>query len=164
MKVHLILFIIIVGIFNNPIFGQSENIVLKTDINGEITFGSIESLIAHIQNGKSIRVGWQHDLDKDSMPDLEHWIDADFISVLNGHVFNQITPIYRQSPKMSIPQIQIIESSMMWTGVIGTNGLLMSRYIIPEMESIEDENIYNSMKKQTEIKERKVATIWAIKE
>lgn len=154
----------ILGIWTSPILGQSDNIVLKTNVNGEISFGSIESLITHIQNGKSIRVGWQHDLNKDSIPDLEHWIDADFISILNGHVFNQIKPIYRQLPKMQIPQVQIIESTMKWTGIIGTNGNLISRYIIPEIELIEDENIYNSMKKQTAIKVRTVSTIWAIKE
>ena len=80
------------------------------------------------------------------------------------HVFNQIEPIYRQSPKMSIPQIQIIESNMMWTGIIGTNGKLLSRYVIPEIERIEDESIYKAMKKQSQIKERIVGTIWVVKE
>ena len=164
MKIRLILILLILGIWSNPILSQKENIVLKTDLNGEVIFGSVENLITHIQNGESIRIGWQHDLNKDSIPDLEHWIDANFISILNGQVFNQIEPIYRQLPKMQIPQVQIIESTMKWTGVIGTNGKLISRYIIPEIESIEDENIYNSMKKQTAIKERTVSTIWAIKE
>jgi len=163
MKTRAIFILIIIAIWNHPTFSQN-NIVLKTDLNGKVTFGSVENLISHIQSGKSIKIGWQHDLNKDSIPDLEHWIDADFISILNGHVFNQIEPIYRQIPKMSIPQVQIMESSMKWTGIIGTNGKLISRYIIPELESIEDEAIYNSLKSRAEVKERTVSTIWAIKE
>lgn len=158
--------ILIIGIFagmSNMLLAQTNNIVLKTNFDGEVVSGSIDSLISEIQKGKELRIGYQLDFDKDGKSDIEHWIDADFISILNGHVFNQIEPIYRQIPKKEIPQIQILSSEMQWTGIIGTNGKLISRYIIPNVDLIEDENVRSRMEKTTEVKERMVATIWTIK-
>jgi len=106
--------------------------------------GSIDRLINKIQEGYELRIGWQLDFDQDGQSDLEHWIDANFISILNGHVFNQIEPIYQQIPKKEIPQVQIVNSSMKC--------------------SIEDKNIREIFEKRAEIKERTVATIWVIKE
>lgn len=149
--------------FSIASIAQNENsILLKTDFEGNIESGSIENLISEIQKGSKIRVGWKIDLNKDGSADLEHWIDANFLSILNGHVFNQIEPIYKQLPKSNIPQVEIIESTMMWTGIIGTNGKLISRYIIPELLQIEDDNLYDAMAKQTAIKEKMVATVWAV--
>ncbi len=111
---------------------QTSNIVLKTNFEGTIEAGSIDTLITKLQEGKSLRIGWQLDFNNDGESDLEHWIDADFISILNGHVFNQIKPIYRQVPKKEIPQVQILNATVQWTGIIGTNGKLISRYIIPD--------------------------------
>ena len=141
------------------LFAQAQ-IVLKTDAEGQVTEGSIETLIQHIQEGKSIRVSWSHDLNKDGEPDLQHWIDAEFISILDGHVFNQITPIYRQMPKLDESQVRISNSSTQWTGIIGTNGKLISRYIIPELAQIEAEDMRAILQKQTEVKERIVPTVW----
>ena len=145
---------------------QSSQIVLKTNFKGEVSYGSIDSLISKIKEGKAVRVGWQLDFDDDGVSDLEHWIDADFISILNGHVFNQISPIYRQIPNEEIPQIQIVSSTMQWTGIIGTNGKLINRYIMPDLDlqMIEDEKVQARMQKIVELKEWMVATIWAIKD
>lgn len=165
-KILLIIALSIVS--SNFIQAQTNTVVLKTDFEGQVEYGSIESLIAKIQEGKELRIGWHLDFDKDGKSDLTHWIDADFISVLNGHVFNQIAPIYRQLPKKDIPQVEIINSSMQWTGIIGTNGKLISRYIIPDLHILEaqteDELLKAQLAKQTEVNERIVATVWVIKE
>ncbi|MEO1714037.1 MAG: hypothetical protein AAFU60_11960 [Bacteroidota bacterium] len=141
------------------LFGQAQ-VVLKTDAQGQVVEGSIETLIEQIQQGKSVRVAWSHDLNKDGEPDLHHWIDAEFISILDGHVFNQITPIYRQIPKLDESQVKISNSNTQWTGIIGTNGKLISRYIIPELAQVEAEDMRAILQKQTEIKERIVPTVW----
>ena len=143
---------------------QSNRIVLKTDATGKVTEGSIEDLIAKINEGYAVRVSWGFDLDKDGQTDLVHWIDADFISILNGHVFTQIEPIYRQAPKLEIPQIQISTSPVQWTGIIGTNGKLISRYIIPDIDRIEDQELRAMMEKRAAVKERMVATTWVVVE
>ncbi len=140
---------------------QDSKILLKTDFEGVVSEGSIEALIEAIQNGESIRVGWQLDFNGDQKADLEHWIDANFISILNGHVFNQIEPIYRQIPKAEIPQIEIQDSKTQWTGIIGTNGKLVSRYLMPDLEKVEDEKMRKVLELRAQIRERTVATIWA---
>jgi len=67
-------------------------------------------------------------------------------------------------PKKEIPQIMISKSNIKWTGIIGTNGKLISRYIISDLHLIEDEEMRESFEKRAEVKERMVATIWVIKE
>jgi len=160
----LIVSIAVLGLLSISTFlsGQNENIVLKTDFEGKVVEGSIDKLITEIQNGKSVRVGWQLDFDNDKVADLEHWIDANFLSILNGHVFNQIEPIYKQLPKADIPQVEIIPSDMQWTAIIGTNGKLISRYVIPNMDQFEDDKLWEKLQEMTAIKERMVATIWVI--
>ena len=139
---------------------QDSNILVKTDPEGKVTAGAIENLIESVEQGNKIRVGWSLDFNKDGKADVTHWIDANFLTILNGHVFTQIDPIYRQIPKAQIPQVNIIESNMKWTGIIGTNSVLQSRYIIPELDQIEDEVIYNQMKKTAAISEKMVSTTW----
>ncbi len=155
----LILFLYLI-LHTTMAFSQDPQLLLKTDFEGKVIEGSIEALIAEIEKGSPIRVGWQLDFNGNKESDLEHWIDAEFLSVLNGHVFNQISPIYRQIPKAEIPQVEIVASPMMWTAIIGTNGKLLSRYIIPDLDSIEPEAKREALAKRTEVSERMVATIW----
>ncbi|MEL7119645.1 MAG: hypothetical protein AAFO07_09395 [Bacteroidota bacterium] len=137
-----------------------QQLLLKTDFNGKITKGSIEAVIEAVQEGAKIRVGWQHDIDYDNVPDLEHWVNAEFLSVLKGHVFNQVTPIYRQVPNFDLPQINIVASDMMWTAVVGTNGKLVNRYILPNIEKIEDEAMRKRAENLVKVNVDVVATIW----
>lgn len=148
----------------NSLMAQSNQVVLKTDFSGQIVAGSIDSLLDEISQGAALRVGWQLDFNDDGISDLEHWIDAEFISILNGQVFNQIRPIYRQIPNQEIPQVQILNSNIQWTAIIGTNGKLISRYIIPDLHLIEDEKIKANLEQKAEVSERMVATIWVTKE
>jgi len=141
----------------------NTNLLLKTDSQGKISYGTIETLTKQIQAGAAIRVGWEFDINNDGIPEVEHWVDAAFLTIMNGHIFNQIQPIYQQIPKADIPQIEIAASSVMWTGVIGTNGKLLSRFIIPDLDKIEDENVRTAYAKHAEIKETIVPTMWTKK-
>jgi len=153
--------IIFIFLFSTSIsFGQNSEVLLKTDFDGRVTEGSIQKLIDNIRAGEKIRVGWNLDFDNDAIADLEHWIDANFLSVLNGQVFNQIEPIYAQGPNMELPQIEIGNSNIMWTGIIGTNGKLISRFINPDLDKITDENQRKQMEMMTQINEEIVETIW----
>ncbi len=146
-----------------PVNGQESEILLKTDFEGKVTEGSIKTLIENIEKGASIRIGWQLDFNEDKIPDLEHWIDAKFLTIMSGHVFNQIEPIYAQAPMTEIPQVEISDSPLQWTAIIGTNGKLKSRYIFPNIEKIDDEQGRKNLKEMTQISERMVQTIWAKK-
>lgn len=158
---NLIFSLVILALFNQTICAQSNSVLLKTDLDGTIMEGSTESLIQAIQNGANIRVGWKMDLNNDSIPDLEHWVPAEFISIIGGHVFNQIQPIFRQMPDWEGPQIKIIQSKMQWTGLVGTNGKLLSRFIIPDIDQFPSMAVRDDLAKQTEVKEMMVWTTWA---
>ncbi len=111
---------------------QTFDIVLETDFDGQVVKGSKEELIKYIREGKSVRVGWQLDFDEDKVPDFDHWVEASFITILGNEVFTQIDPIYAQGPDIDKPQIQIYADETKWTAVIGTNGVLLNRFVLGE--------------------------------
>ncbi len=143
--------------------GQESEVLLRTDFNGKVVEGSLDVLIETIQKGDAIRIGWQLDFNDDNIPDLEHWINGKFLTIMNGHVFNQIDPIYAQAPMSEIPQVEISNSPLQWTAIIGTNGKLISRYIFPDLDKITDESFRKEMEKMLEPSERMVQTIWVKK-
>ena len=158
-----ILLALILILCSSIVVGQKSEILLKTDFEGKVTDGSLETLIEAVKSGESIRIGWQLDFNEDRVPDLEHWIDAKFLTIMSGHVFNQIEPIYMQAPLADIPQVEISNSPLQWTAIIGTNGKLKSRFIFPDMDKVEDEEYRKNLMEMTQVNERMVQTIWAIK-
>lgn len=147
-------------LISNISLGQEPNILLRTDFDGKITTGSIEILIEAINQGHNIKIGWQLDFNNDKIPDLEHWVNSSFLTIMNGQVFDQIGPIYAQIPNSDIPQVQITNSSLKWTAIIGTNGKLLSRYILEDLNEIKDPEYRMEMEKMLEPSEQQVQTIW----
>lgn len=41
---------------------SAQHLLVRTDFTGSVTEGQISDLIAAIQSGAKIRVGWQHDV------------------------------------------------------------------------------------------------------
>jgi len=86
-------------------------VILEVNRKGEVTKGNIAQLIAYVQQGNPVRVGWQlnfqnPDSTKQEIISLYHWTDAGFITVLQGEVFAQISSIYEQGPSTGdIPAI-----------------------------------------------------------
>ncbi len=169
MKISSLITLIILLTTSYSLTAQTKTMV-KIDSEGEVISGSIEKLISKIQDGHKVRVGWTMDSNRDGEIDLEHWIDAEFISIIGGHVFTQIQAIYRQVPKQDPAQIDIIPSDLKWTGVVGTNGLLRNRYIFSaEIEYETDENgqpimteaVEKALQKR-EVRTWKVATTWVV--
>ncbi len=158
-----ILVLLIMMVFNST-FAQSPKVLVKTNSEGNVSEGAIESLIQAIREGNDIRVGWSLDFDKDGKPDVEHLIDAKFLTILNGHVFNQIDPIFAQAPNAKIPQVQIGNNDMKWMAIIGTNGVLMSRFIIPGIKDQENEEYKKQLEVMSKVNEDIVETSWFLKE
>jgi len=158
---NLLMVLLCLGLTFLGLNAQESNVLLKTNLDGSVMEGSLQDLIAAVQNGAEIRMGWKMDLNNDSIPDLEHWVPAEFISIINGHVFNQVPPIFRQIPDWDTPQIKIIQSEMQWTALIGTNGLMLSRFIIPNIDQFPNVGVREELAKQTEVVESRVWTIWA---
>lgn len=155
--------VLILGLaLSGNVIAQNTKILLKTDTQGEVVEGSQDTLIEAVRSGSKIRVGWSLDFDKDGKADVEHFIDADFLTVLNGHVFNQTQFIYAQAPNSEKPQVEIGNSEMQWVAVIGSNGILMSRFIVPNADTIENEEYKKQVKMMTQVREEKVPTIWVL--
>ena len=161
MRYIVTLFILL---FTTNTFAQSPKVLVKTNSEGKVSEGSIDSLIKAIREGNEIRVGWSLDFDNDGKPDVEHLIDAKFLTILNGHVFNQIDPIFAQAPNTQIPQVQIGNNDMKWMAIIGTNGVLMSRFIIPGIKDQKDEDHKKQLEMMSQMNEEIVETSWFLKE
>ena len=164
-----LIFLLVLSISLSLLGQQNFEIVLETDFDGSVVRGSKEQLIKKIREGKPIRIGWQLDFDKDNKPDFDHWMDAEFITILNNEVFTQIKNINLQSPNLEESQINIIPANTMWTGILGTNGLLKNRFVYDELEYEVDENnipiITDQLEKELarrEVKTWKVATFWVV--
>lgn len=148
---------------------SSHDIVVSTDFEGNVVEGSIDTLISEIRKGKPVRVGFQLDFNGDKKPDFDHWIDAEYITILNGQVFTQIESIFRQIPRFDIPQIDIIPVDDKWTGIVGTNSKLLNRFVLGPIEFETDENgqpivtkdIEKALK-QREVRTWMVATFWSV--
>lgn len=163
-----LIILILFSIFCITSYSQ-HHIVLTTDFDGNITEGSKEILISEIRKGKSLRVGYQLDFDKDKIADFDHWAPAEFITILGGEVFTQIRNINYQIPKKDIPQIDIIPVNTKWTAILGTNGILKNRYVYPDLvpsydedgNPIVDDKMERELKKR-EVRTWNVATTWVI--
>lgn len=109
-----------------PTFAQMacSGLLLATDFDRQPTHGSKDALIAAVESGEPIRVGWQIDFDGDAKSDLSHWSEAKFLSVWEGEVFTQVGAIHRQRPRRGQGQIELTEPHMEWRGMIGTTGLI----------------------------------------
>ena len=53
---------------------------------------------------------------------------------------------------------------MKWMAVIGTNGVLMSRFIIPGIEDQQDKDYKKQLEMMSQVKEDVVETRWFLKE
>lgn len=161
-----LLFILSIGA---SVAQSNYSIVVSTDFEGNVVSGSIEDLITEIRKGKPVRVGFQLDFNKDKEPDFDHWIDAEYITILNGHVFTQIESIFRQIPRAEIPQIDIIPVDDEWTGIVGTNSKLLNRFVLGPFDYETDDagnpivtKEVEKALKQREVRTWMVATFWSV--
>lgn len=86
------------------------------------THGSKAALIAAVEDGRPIRVGWQIDFDQDGRSDLSHWSEAKFLSVWEGEVYTQVGAIHRQRPRRGQGHIELPERYVEWRGSMGSTG------------------------------------------
>ncbi len=147
---------------------QQSKIVLKTNFQGDITQGSIEDLISKIQEGHTLRLGWSLDFDNDNIPDLEHWVEAEFITIMNGHVYNQIKTIHQQMPLPA--NVELSSNGNTWQAIISTKGVMQHQYSFetpPQIGGVNGKEISEAQQKEIlenllKIQEDKVATVWAL--
>ncbi len=105
---------------------QCTGHLLTVNADGTVQAGSKTALQQAVMQGQSLRVGWRLD-DQQGKPVIIHWADAGFISLFEGEVFAQIQSIHRQVPQRGHAQIHLSSELQHWTGLIGTNGVLVNR-------------------------------------
>lgn len=149
-------------LLSSSIFAQNQKIVFETNLSGEVVSGSLDTLIQLINQGHTVRIGWGMDFDKDGIPNVEHWTDAEFITIMGGHVFNQVQDIYYQQPLEKIPQINIQPSDMQWMAIIGTNSKMIHRFIVPGIRDTQDEKLIEQIIRMNAVQESVVSTKWAV--
>lgn len=163
-KLVLILLICTISFVN----AQQSKIVLKTDFQGTIIQGSIEDLISKIQEGHTLRLGWSLDFNNDNTPDIEHWVEAEFITIMNGHVYNQVKTIHQQIPLPA--NVDLSSNGNTWQAIISTKGVMQHQYAFenpPKIGGVGGEEISEEQQKEIlenllKIQEDKVATVWAL--
>ena len=99
-------------------------VVYAADREGKVVSGSLDELVAAVQGGAALRVGWELPMrmpGEDALV-LEHWTDAGFVSVWRGHVFAQLRDIYEQGVVITDPAFFLQAEPHGWTALVGTTG------------------------------------------
>ena len=98
-------------------FTASWRLVYANDENGAVVDGSKEALIEAVRAGKPVRV-------YTAGRRVEHAMDAQFLTIFEGEVFAQITPIESQRPYVDPPRILFRQPGQKWRSIVGTNGFV----------------------------------------
>lgn len=160
MKTLAILLFMIISL---AAIGQRRSlykVVYEADREGVRQSGNLDSLLAYVNNGNPIRIGWEL-VQKwpDTTTVMTHWTDAGFITTLRGHVFTQIRGIFGQGfAHIDGPPAIFLNSNTpnAWVAVIGTDGMMRSKFHIDEwMADIPKEEL-------RKMEKTKVKTMWAV--
>ncbi|QJB69907.1 hypothetical protein [Parasphingorhabdus halotolerans] len=101
--------------------------LLSIGYDGSIERGAKAALVAAVENGSPIYVGWAFDSNSDGKDDIVHWHPAEFLSIYDEEIFTQTPRIEAQRPSNSPTNMNFREADTQWVGVIGTNGKLVGR-------------------------------------
>ncbi len=96
---------------------SSWRVVYANDANGEPVSGSKAALIDAVRAGKPIRV-------YTAGRRIEHAADAQFLSIFEGEVFAQLTPIESQRPQLEPLGMLFREPGVKWRSIVGSNGFV----------------------------------------
>ncbi len=108
------------------VHAQCTDPLLEVSAGGRVVAGSREQLIAHVNQGGGVRVGWHLDWNVDGHIDVSHWAEGSFLTVFEGEVFAQFHDIHRQIPLAGAGDIAFAEhdQASRWSGKLGSNGIL----------------------------------------
>ena len=98
-------------------FGQWK-LIYEHDEKGIAIKGEKKALIEAIRQGKELRVGWKMG---GGARTVEHFANVQFVSVLEGEVFGQISQIIAQAPSFDKKIIDFIGNAR-WSMIASTTG------------------------------------------
>ena len=165
MKNKLLIALGILALFSSTrSVAQNEKsqyeIIYSADRDGNKLSGSLEKLMAIVDNGNPVRVGWEL-VQKwpDTTTVMRHWTDGGFVTTTRGHVFAQIRGIFGQGfAHISSPPGIFLSTDIpnSWVAVVGTDGSLVSKFQKQEwMNEIPEEEL-------KKMEKMKVKTMWAV--
>ena len=159
MRISLLL---VIGIWSFcGVSGQQKfEVIYVSDSEGHPLDGSRELLIAKVNQGNPLRVGWEIEQKwGDTTTVMTHWSDGGFITVQRGHVFAQIPAIFEQGVAHidADPAVFLgTNAPDSWVAVVGTNGVLRSKFRLQEwMQNLPKEEIQS-------MEIMRVKTMWAV--
>jgi hypothetical protein len=126
MMLPVVLLLALVGPSPPPASPVCEGHLLTVGLDGSVSSGSKEAVLAAFRAGLPLRVEWGLDFDHDGTLDLRHAADAGFLTEWRGEVFAQLDDIQRQAPQAGAPRVVMPAGRQRWTGILGTNGMLES--------------------------------------
>jgi len=94
-------------------------LIYEHSAQGELIKGSKKDLIDAVRMGKEVRVGWKMG---SSEQYVEHFAEAQFLTIMNGEVFGQITPILSQKTNQQEKKIGFREG-LKWSFIASTTGV-----------------------------------------
>jgi len=151
----------------NLSFAQENSgykILYEANEKGEALYGNLNDLVAHVQNGNPVRVGW---VLKFKAPNQD-WADAGFITTLGNHVFAQISSIYQQGPILADPKgIALVNDQPDgWVAILGSTGVMRQKYARnDEMISFMKESGMTDEQIDKQLKEEEIMQVhtkWAV--
>jgi len=87
-------------------------LIYQNDENGNRVLGDLNKLINAVRNGEPIRIGWKIEHPTNKGIKVEHFADAQFITVLSDSVvFAQIEPIVGQTPDIKDKFVSLKENT-----------------------------------------------------
>ncbi len=175
MTMKLLLLSMLLSLLTIDNYGQDLNqyeIIYEANHNGEPIKGDLETLVDYVQNGNPVRVGWVlqmgfSDPEKESI-EMQHWVDAGFLTTIKGHVFAQISSIYQQGPMIGDPPGVLLINGKPdgWVAIVGTTGILRQKFDgsesmidIMRADGYSEEDIKKELKA---MESQKVLTKWAV--
>ena len=135
MKQHTLALLFLLSLYVTSFGQQAEwQLVYEHDENGEVLTGSKQALIDAVREGQDVKIGWVIGAGEKS---VEHWAPAQFLTIMNGEVFGQITPILSQNPSFEQNLITFREG-MKWSFIASTSGKNATSYHTFDGSTIDD--------------------------
>lgn len=105
-----------------------SQVLYETGFDKRAVRGTKQALIAAVERGDPIRIGWFLDVNNDGTGDVSHWADAQFLSVFEGEVFAQLSAIMEQTPVRGRAKMRLGIFARDWRGLFGSDGSLQGRF------------------------------------
>lgn len=122
------MWVLIIAAVNVAVAAQAQEIqrcphlFYATGFDGEAIGGSKADLVAAVERGEPIRIGWELDFGDNGDADILHWTDAAYLSVWEGEVYTQVQAIHRQRPVRGEGDMVLPDEFIEWRASLGTTG------------------------------------------